>query len=51
MAEMGPHGARRGKVKQTTIADAATERARDLALRNFQPTAPDRSSHPNGLQP
>jgi putative transposase len=42
MAEMGLAGARRGKVKRTTIADPAAERAHDLALRNFRPLAPDR---------
>ncbi|NHI20513.1 IS3 family transposase, partial [Phycicoccus endophyticus] len=38
----GLHGAVRGKVKRTTIADPAAERARDLVGRNFAPTAPDR---------
>jgi putative transposase len=42
MSEMGLVGARRGVVKRTTIADPAAERARDLALRNFRPLAPDR---------
>ncbi len=42
MAGMGLVGARRGTVKRTTIADPAAERARDLALRNFRPIAPDR---------
>jgi putative transposase len=42
MAEMGLVGARRGVIKRTTIADPAAERARDLALRNFRPLAPDR---------
>jgi putative transposase len=32
----------RGKVKRTTIADPAAERARDLVNRNFAPSAPDR---------
>jgi putative transposase len=35
------HGAVRGKVKRTTIADPAAERARDLVGRDFNPTAPD----------
>ena len=38
----GLAGAVRGKVKRTTIADPAAERARDLVNRNFAPTAPDR---------
>jgi putative transposase len=42
MAEMGLIGARRGVIKRTTTADPAAERARDLALRNFRPLAPDR---------
>jgi putative transposase len=42
MADLGLVGARRGTIKRTTIADAAAERARDLALRNFRPIAPDR---------
>jgi putative transposase len=42
MTEMGLVGARRGMVKRTTVADPAAERARDLALRNFRPPAPDR---------
>jgi putative transposase len=35
-------GARRGKVKRTTIADPAADRAADLVQRRFAPTAPDR---------
>ena len=35
-------GAVRGKVKRTTIADPAAERARDLVCRDFSPAAPDR---------
>lgn len=42
MRSMGLVGARRGAVKRTTIADPAAQRARDLALRNFRPAAPDR---------
>ncbi len=42
MAEMGLIGARRGVIKRTTTADPAAERARDVALRNFRPLAPDR---------
>ena len=38
----GLHGAARGKVKRTTIADPAAQRARDLVRRNFTPPAPDR---------
>jgi putative transposase len=38
----GLRGAIRGKVKRTTIADPAAERARDLVNRNFTPAAPDR---------
>ena len=38
----GLAGAVRGKVKKTTIADPAAERARDLAGRNFAPSALDR---------
>uniref|UniRef100_UPI000566C289 IS3 family transposase n=1 Tax=Phycicoccus jejuensis TaxID=367299 RepID=UPI000566C289 len=38
----GLHGAVRGKVKRTTVADPAAERARDLVSRNFTPAAPDR---------
>lgn len=35
------HGVVRGKVKRTTVADPAAERARDLVGRNFNPSAPD----------
>ena len=42
MRELGLVGAVRGRVKRTTIADPAAQRARDLALRNFRPPAPDR---------
>jgi len=42
MAELGLVGARRGVVRRTTIADPAAEQARDLALRNIRPLAPDR---------
>jgi putative transposase len=42
MAQLCLVGARRGTVKRTTIADPAAERARDLTLRNFAPSAPDR---------
>ena len=38
----GIRGAIRGKVKRTTIADPAADRARDLVGRNFTPAAPDR---------
>jgi len=38
----GLRGVVRGKVKRTTIADPAAERARDLVARNFSPAAPDR---------
>ena len=36
------HGAVRGKVKRTTIADPAAERPRNLVGRNVTPAAPDR---------
>ena len=42
MKAAGLRGAVRGKVKRTTIADPAAERARDLVNRNFRPSAPDR---------
>ncbi len=42
MKAEGLTGAVRGKVKRTTVADAAAERARDLVGRNFAPAAPDR---------
>lgn len=38
----GLTGAVRGKVKRTTIADPAADRARDLVGRDFAPAAPDR---------
>jgi putative transposase len=38
----GLRGAVRGKVKRTTIADPAADRARDLVNRDFTPAAPDR---------
>jgi putative transposase len=42
MRDLGLAGAVRGKVKRTTLADPAAERARDLVARQFAPTAPDR---------
>ena len=42
MKAEGLAGAVRGRVKKTTIADPAAERARDLVGRNFAPAAPDR---------
>jgi putative transposase len=42
MRDLGLAGARRGKVKKTTIADPAAQRAADLVARRFAPTAPDR---------
>ncbi len=42
MRDAGLHGAVRGKVKRTTIADPAADRARDLVSRNFTPAAPNR---------
>ena len=39
MKAAGLVGAVRGKVKRTTIADPAAERARDLVNRNFAPAA------------
>ena len=42
MRAAGLTGARRGKVKKTTIADPAGHRAADLVGRCFSPTAPDR---------
>ena len=43
MSELGLIGARRGKVKRTTIADAAAaKRPEDLIQRRFAPRAPDR---------
>ncbi len=41
MSADGLQGAVRGKVKRTTIADPAAERARDLVGRVFTPAAPD----------
>jgi putative transposase len=42
MRAAGLVGARRGKVKKTTVADPAAQRAGDLVGRRFTPTAPDR---------
>jgi putative transposase len=42
MRAAGLVGARRGKVKKTTIADPDAQRAADLVGRRFAPTAPDR---------
>ena len=42
MRAAGMQGARRGKVKRTTIADPAGQRAADLVRRNFASAAPDR---------
>lgn len=42
MRDLGLAGAVRGKVKKTTVADPAGERAEDLVGRRFAPTAPDR---------
>jgi putative transposase len=42
MRAAGLAGARRGKVKKTTIADPDAQRAADLVARQFAPTAPDR---------
>ena len=42
MRAAGLAGAVRGKVKRTTIADPAAQRARDLVQRRFTPAAPDR---------
>jgi putative transposase len=42
MRTAGLVGARRGKVKKTTIADPDAQRAADLVARHFAPTAPDR---------
>ncbi len=38
----GLAGAVRGKVKRTTIANPAADRARDMVSRNLTPAAPDR---------
>ncbi|WP_167857749.1 IS3 family transposase [Mycobacterium sp. DL99] len=40
MGELGLHGARRGKVKRTTIADPQAVRPDDLVGRHFCPNAP-----------
>ena len=42
MRRQGLQGARRGKVKRTTIADPQAVRAGDLVKRDFNPEAPDR---------
>lgn len=42
MAELGLTGARRGKVKRTTISDSKAAKPHDLVNRNFRPLAPDR---------
>ncbi len=42
MADEHLVGARRGKVKRTTVTDAGAARADDLVGRRFTPTAPDR---------
>lgn len=42
MKQLGLQGARRGKVKRTTIADPADGRAKDLVGRKFAPLAPNR---------
>jgi putative transposase len=42
MRELGLTGAVRGKVKKTTIADPAGQRADDLVQRRFAPAGPDR---------
>ncbi len=42
MRRAGLVGARRGKVKRTTIADPAAARPADLVRRRFAPAAPDR---------
>jgi putative transposase len=42
MRTHGLRGAVRGKVKRTTVADPAAERAGDLVNRNFERAAPDR---------
>ena len=41
MAELGLHGARRGRVKRTTIADPQAARPDDLVGRHFSPNAPN----------
>ena len=42
MRDLGLAGARRGKVKKTTVADPDHHRAADLVGRRFAPLAPDR---------
>jgi putative transposase len=42
MRALGLQGARRGKVKRTTISDPGHTRAKDLVGRNFAPLAPNR---------
>jgi putative transposase len=42
MKDLGLAGAVRGRIRKTTIADPAAERARDLVGRDFAPLAPDR---------
>jgi putative transposase len=42
MRAAGLVGAVRGRVKRTTVADPAAERAHDLVCRDFAPLAPDR---------
>ena len=42
MRQLGLSGARRGKVKRTTIADAQGRRADDLVDRHFDPQTPNR---------
>lgn len=42
MRRQGLQGARRGKVKRTTIADPQAARPDDLVKRDFDPEAPDR---------
>jgi putative transposase len=42
MRRLGLVGAVRGRVRRTTIADPAAERARDLVRRDFAPPAPNR---------
>lgn len=42
MRDEGLHGAVRGKVKRTTVADPGAKRPDDLVCRRFGPLAPDR---------
>jgi putative transposase len=42
MRQLGLRGARRGKIKRTTVADPTAVRAADLVGRKFEPLAPDR---------